>query len=501
MPILMYKGMERNKRSNYLLIFLVVLSFNLAALEEIYIIGRDDQWNDLISLENTFLEAGKSGFLDAKLLDGEYVADASTDLLLHFDPSEQIFNYEVLENSLTYNEEYAIFGRFAGVAQSQGMKLRPLQKSIFFPGNSWRDFSIEFWLYSASLTEGETVFLWQGAKLVNQEPLNQEIRVRVRDRKLSWKFENFFAPADLSGFSMELLPIDSLIPRSWSHHILRFNSDTGLLEYLVDGAPQAIAYSNPQNSESGDIYLPFIGEAGNTTISVLPGFTGMIDEFRISSSFRSEPYLSSYRPNSGSITTKAIDLESTDTRIFSISSIENTPGDSDIRYFYRVSNRKTQIFDLDEPWIPFNPGEELPESARGRWLQISAVLYPDGTQSLSPVLSEFTILYEPDLPPLPPAFVSVSPGDGMVEISWTEVTEDDIAGYLLYYGTYPGRYFGRDAGPSPIDVGLTTSYSLKGLTNGQIYYFSVVAYDSADPPHYSEFSVERSTRPNILGQP
>src|SRR5207245_4056599 len=58
-----------------------------------------------------------------------------------------------------------------------------------------------------------------------------------------------------------------------------------------------------------------------------------------------------------------------------------------------------------------------------------------------------------------------------VTLAWDPNTETDLAGYKLYYGTSSGSY------PSSVDVGNLTSYTLSGLLEGQIYYFSATAYD------------------------
>jgi hypothetical protein len=68
----------------------------------------------------------------------------------------------------------------------------------------------------------------------------------------------------------------------------------------------------------------------------------------------------------------------------------------------------------------------------------------------------------------------------------------------VYYGTAPGNYHGTGAqrGPSPIDVGPATELELEGLENGRLYYFTVVCYDSTEPPHRSALSREVSARPS-----
>lgn len=66
-------------------------------------------------------------------------------------------------------------------------------------------------------------------------------------------------------------------------------------------------------------------------------------------------------------------------------------------------------------------------------------------------------------------------------LSWNANIESDLAGYKIYYGTSP-RTGGCPPGGYPINisVGNVTSYALSGLTDGQTYYFSIIAYDTSN---------------------
>lgn len=59
-----------------------------------------------------------------------------------------------------------------------------------------------------------------------------------------------------------------------------------------------------------------------------------------------------------------------------------------------------------------------------------------------------------------------------LELIWYPNLESDIGGYKIYYGTSPGGY------NNIIDVGNTTSYTMRGLNNGT-YYIALTAYDEA----------------------
>jgi len=69
-------------------------------------------------------------------------------------------------------------------------------------------------------------------------------------------------------------------------------------------------------------------------------------------------------------------------------------------------------------------------------------------------------------------------------LAWDPNTEDDLAGYKIYYGTQSGDY------DSVIDVGDTTQYMVPGLDPETQYYFALTAYDTSS--NESDFSAEVS---------
>jgi fibronectin type 3 domain-containing protein len=70
------------------------------------------------------------------------------------------------------------------------------------------------------------------------------------------------------------------------------------------------------------------------------------------------------------------------------------------------------------------------------------------------------------------AFLASQGQAAEVQLTW-DPSPGNPAGYKLYYGQASRSYQGT------IDVGLNTTYTLSGLTDGQRYYFSVTAYDTA----------------------
>jgi hypothetical protein len=67
-------------------------------------------------------------------------------------------------------------------------------------------------------------------------------------------------------------------------------------------------------------------------------------------------------------------------------------------------------------------------------------------------------------------------------LAWNPNTEDDLAGYKVYYGVQSGNY------DSIIDVGNVTQYTVTNLEPETRYYFAVTAYDTSS--NESDFSEE-----------
>ena len=493
------------KRIVLLLLLCILPSLFLFSLEETVVLGKEDNWSG-VTLDNCVFQEGREGYLDILLNDNEYADDGSTDLLLHFDSPGEIYslpNYSTVEYNGEITERVSLAGAGSGVFQHQKetLVLEGNGNSLFYPGVGWKDFSIEFWMYPATLEEGETVMLWQGSRINSKDITHQELRVHVEAQRLTWQFDNMFLPPDMSAFSVTVRGLTLLVPRRWSHHLLRFDSSTGLIEYTLNGEPEGIAYATRSGNEDGTVYLPKLGENPESYLILGSYFTGFLDEFRISKRFVTDPSIHKLGKSKGSFTTEPIDLGYTNTRVSHVEIGDSTPGDSDIFYYYRVANDLLDLRLNRVEWQPFSVTGPFPDNVRGKYMQIYGELYPDGSQLHSPVLSYLSVTYEPDLPPLPPSGFMGEGGNSSITLRWDPVPDEDISGYLLYYGDRPGVYFGKDAmeGVSPIDVGNTEGFTLTGMENGKLYYFTLVSYDNADPPHQSDLGAEISVRPSVLG--
>lgn len=386
---------------------------------------------------------------------------------------------------------------FAGA--EGGVSIAPVKGSdaLFQAGQRLGDFSIEFWLYPANLENGEQILSWNAARRARSgESVFQRIRCLVARNRIEWTFVDVFSsPDERSRVPVMLSTRGSLVPRTWSHHLVRFDSALGLLEYLVDGRVESVVYATTSGGERGERYVPVVGAGG--VFSLGPRFTGMMDEFRVVSSFQEKASLSRFARSGGRVVSKLLDLGTTNAALRSLDAVFSAPLTSAVRFFVRAGDMPYGWKDEEASWTPVEPGKPMPIEIRGRWAQISCVLYPDGSGETSPILEELRLEYEPDVPPPPPSMVAAVAKNGAVELRWRASSDSDLGGYLVYFGEDPSEYFGSSAtvGASPVDAGNATSFVVDGLRDGTLYYFAIAAYDRASPRHIGEFSREVTARP------
>jgi hypothetical protein len=401
--------------------------------------------------------------------------------------------------------------------------ITPQQGALLTSGQVIRDFTLEFWLFPMNLENGEQILSWIASKQqVPGKAALQRIQCIASKNRLQWNFLDFFyVNAATDRISISLEGSKPLIPQTWSHHLLRFDADTGLLEYLVNGNIEAIAYATASGREGAQIYYPRIGQEGN--LSLGEHFVGMMDEVKLYSRFVTEPVIRKYPAQGGRFETMPLDLGETNTSIFMVEAsggrTSNSGGkiqneraeqqgfyfsdDSALQFFIRAADSPYQWAGTaatevspDSTWQLLIPGTAL-SGIKGRFVQIAVVFYPSGDGETSPYLDTIRIHYRPDEPPPPPSGITAIARDGAVELSWKPSNDADVAGYLVYYGTSSGNYFGEEAviGGSPANVGKQTSVRIEGLKNGTLYYFAVAAYDRMEAPHIGAFSREISARP------
>jgi hypothetical protein len=173
-----------------------------------------------------------------------------------------------------------------------------------------------------------------------------------------------------------------------------------------------------------------------------------------------------------------------------------------VEYFYQTADSwgGRQLLKGSTDWVSFTPGTDFKDTVKARYIQLRVELFPDGTRTRSPRVSDLTLVFEPNVPPAAPAGLRAIPGNGKVTLTWRKANDLDLKGYMVYYGSAPHTYLGTGAtqGDSPVDAGSATTIEIDGLDNGSLYYFAVAAYDTSEPRQLSEFSPEVSGRPSRI---
>ena len=237
-------------------------------------------------------------------------------------------------------------------------------------------------------------------------------------------------------------------------------------------------------------------------ISIAPAYTGCVDDFRILSKVTdsSQPQnlnYDKYKIDGGRFESMPI-MVTPGSVMDSLQITDNQPPQTEVRYYVRAGDN---FYNWNDPklapkWVRVKSGQQI-KGVRGRYFQIAADLFPDGAGRHTPSVTEIKINYTQVPPPTAPFRVKATPGDGMVDLTWSYSVDENAGGYYIFYGNRPGEYLGTDAdqGPSPIKVDNITSFRLTGLRNGAIYYFAVSTYSKDEEQISGNLSNEADARP------
>lgn len=511
--------MKHKKIRKIILVFLILLSAAVSGqAQQTTVLGGSNGWNDdILLLRSTDIRKSRDvlGWQYVLLRHAEYQPGSDTDFLLHANEPGKIrdetWNYRIRENSarVVRLPQYKGGGVLSFTGKDR-MVATPLHSKLFAEGQFVNDFTIEFSMKPESLHDGETILKWAGVLKYQEKLIHQEFTVLFRDRRLVWRFDNMFLKAPGTQYEFVLKGNDRLLPGKWHHHMVRFNSSTGYMEYCIDGMPASGIYVNESRKQNGIVFARFNGIPVTKGLVIGSGFTGKLDEIRIENAYVNTPSTGVYEEGPGVFISRILDLGRQGSVLDTITADSTEPMGSKLFYSYIIKDHKPResvlasdpdawnMFEQSDEWIPFNPGEPLPEPPEGRYVQLKVEFYPNGDSTATPRLDSITIEYTRGLQPLSPLRLTGEAGDGSVTLSWVQPPQDNIKGYLVFYGTSPGNYYADHAieGVSPVDAGKVSRITLTGLENRTLYYFTVAAYTDSTPRQMSSMSNEVYARPD-----
>ena len=474
-----------------------------------YVLGGKGGWPVFQQQENLTTGKGRYGYDSIQLASNSFVFDDYTDLLIDFENIENPISdgeYTINRNNFhqtnqTKNEKAAGLSRNLG-----GLSVFGKPGTFFGSEGLMGSFSIEFWLCPSIAENGEVVVNWESSKNDNGSLVFQVINGTFDRGHIKWELLNIFDMyVNESGKNeVELKGSTRIIPETWSYHVLSYDCETGILEYVVNGITEDITYITSDYTERGDVSLVYLGTPSELTIC--SEYTGLLDDFRILRRPYSPPDFQSaenagsidhfqYLPSGGSFITNPI-MVSDGSMLNKLSAEMSVPSQTSVCFYVRSGENYYGWTDSYPEWKPVESDEEL-TGITGLYFQVKAELLPDGNGEKSPAITSIKLDFTELPEPLPPFVVKAIAGNGSVTISWNYSVDDTAGGYYLYYGTRPGEYLGRMAieGESPINVGNNSSFTVTGLENGKIYYFAVAAWSKFDMRVVGNLSKEVFARP------
>ncbi len=487
---------------------LISAVFTLPATASEIILGGKAGWPEFQTSENLTKGKGRFGYECVEVATNSFVFDDYTDLLINFENPENPIaagNYTVIKNNLKLSDQ-TILDKKAGLSRNiGGFSIKGNPGSLFGSEGLYGSFAIEFWLCPSIAENGETVFNWETSKNVNNRLIYQIINGSFTNGHLEWTLSNIF---DTFGTSIPddivLKGTSTIIPDKWTYHVLSFDCETGILEYVVNGITEDLKYVTTNGREDGEVALVILGEPSE--VEICSEYTGTIDDIRILRRPYSPPDYQSaevagkvghvmYMPSGGKFVTQPI-MVSNGSVLNCLTAEMSVPSQTAVCFYVRSGDNYYGWTEDYPVWKPVESGEEI-DGVAGLYFQVAAELFPDGGGDTSPSITTISLDFSELPEPLPPFIVKAEAGNGSVTVSWNYSVDDTAGGYYLYYGSRPGEYLGRFAveGESPINVGNVTSYTITGLDNGKIYYFAVAAWSVYDDRVIGNLSKEVFARP------
>ena len=475
----------------------------LGADEAVFELGGNSGWEKLSYTKNISFAGGKFG-LPAAVLTSELAEESeAADLYLSFDSSplrDEAKNYRIASSSfLQGSAQKAKYGTGVALCTPQSKRpavvLTPSPQSFFAGNEVLGSFTIEFWIRPEVTDAGSTVLLWQTSYTQNGKILYQTVSANIMQNKMEWKFTDIWQKNG-SGLDIIIKSKSPVLPEKWSHHLISYNSENGLLEYRVNGLVEAIEFLTKTRHEGSEILYARLGRGER--VDIAKNYSGLLDEFKVKRNCTdindhvfSKKLFEKLPLYGGRFESNIIDTEGVYSKALKLVADDFKPEQTEVVYYIRSSNDPFNWTSENPRWIEVTPNCEL-KNFTGQFFQIAAVLYPNADCSKSPAVNFVKLEYEGDRLPLPPNAVFANGVDGAVELSWSPSIDFDTAGYIVYYGERSGEYF---YGDSPVDVGDVLSCKVNGLKNGQLYFFAVVAYDKGGVSRVGNFSKEVWARP------
>lgn len=495
------------------LLALTVLVNSAAAQQKFELIKQlrinDDKWN-IFESRNLSRVKFKGSWV-YELREQTYSDPRTSDLYLDFEkPIMNLDNYRVIHSDYEKNGNTSQSGSYSGkfYFTQHYLSLLPQPTSIFAPGNVPGSFTIEFWLYVYQPFDYQYILDYSGSNPTDTDDRNNYgMSIFIKDRKLTFQFQNFFWNLEQEPFSWSISENDKLSLYKWEHHAVTFNIMTGKLTTYKNGIEQNVQWVTSDGRIMSPISNPLIQGELSTPMIIGRDAYFSLDDFKISRAANDNFTLDKFVNEPAWLTTRIYKISENISRLKKLSFEVEKPSYAYIKYAYRVSDQYFLPDDDQLDWVYVQNGvENFPSHQNaGKYIQYKVMMYPQA-DSLGPIrLSAIQLDYSQDDSPEAPIFLSAIPGSHEVALSWIPSTEEDVTGYEIYYGNQHENYICDHStmGASPLWVPYkqkgklsAVQFTLSGLRNETPYFISIRTVDANG--NRSAFSREIYVRPSTV---
>ncbi len=508
---------QRPLSLNFCLMFFFALASVAPLTAETYTLGGKKGWADVTVRNGITTGKGRYGYESLELDTNQQKTTGTTDLLIDFengDISDRAAKYTVIESNVQPSKK-AVRGKGSALSMNKfsaakgrkqgGIILRGDSTSFFGNESPAGSFKIDWWLCPSTVENGETLMNWRSSRNRGNDIVYQLLNVSFYQNKIMAVFTNIFDGYHKDSGEVVLTTQRSIIPNKWSHHTIRYEENSGLLEYRINGELECVRFITDTGHENGTVFPAIMGIGAD--FELCPNYSGLIDDFCIERSYEeahcagSDQLVETIAPvryviSGGRFESKPLVLQE-GSIITSVHAETSVPPQTDIHLYIRGSDNYLNWTKDSPEWIQITSDSKI-ENLSGMYFQVAAELFPDGAGEHTPSVTSLRLDYAVQPVPVPPPRITAQKGDGSVTLTWARSVEDSTGGYYIYYGNRPGEYLGRIAteGASPINAGNVTAYTLTGLQNGTIYYFAVSAYSKYDAHISGALSKEVYARPS-----
>lgn len=270
--------------------------------------------------------------------------------------------------------------------------------------------------------------------------------------QLYFEFSNFFWGPSGPLESLRLASRDSFQTDRFFSVLLTYTHNDGALTLYVNGVEQNKYFATSDMTPQGDIYTPRFHRWDKSPLIIGKNYLGAIDDV-VLSNFALDPAAISgkYEPvkrqgnrfiqKSGVAISRIIELPTSKTEIHQIGFEERELYGTNIRYYYRYSDKPfdESLSEYDLPYRRLEEGGSL--LIHAKYLQWKAELYSDAMGEQSPRLESMRLLYTPDEAPQAPIKLDVvEVGREKVTLQFMRSLEMDVVmggRYHIYYGLKP----------------------------------------------------------------